>query len=393
MTCVPRFARPQFMCSFMKIHEYQAAEIFEKAGLPVVKGRITVTIEEARQAAQTIGYPVVLKSQVLVGGRGKAGGIKVVKSSQELETVYPQLKKLTIKGYPVQKIFVVRAIDIKKEFYVGMTIDNLKDDLVLIASAEGGVEIEEVAKTNPKAIKKYHLKGNQKLDKKRWGVFIKSVFPNTKLQQAGTKVFESLIKVFFEQDCSLAEINPLVIDGKGNILAADAKINFDDNALFRHPDIAAMRDMSFEDPDEIEAKQSDLSFVKLEGNVGCIVNGAGLAMATMDIVKLCGGQPANFLDVGGSSNPTKVINALKIILRNKDIKAILINIFGGITRCDDIANGILQALKEINVPVPLVVRLTGTNEKEAKEILAKSSINTYSTMREAVNKVVELAKK
>jgi len=376
----------------MKIHEYQATQIFQKAGVPVVTGRVAVDVSEAGQIADEVGYPVVLKSQVLVGGRGKAGGIKVVQNKEELEKTFAQLQNLKIKGYPVEKILVVRAIDIKKEFYVGVTIDNAKNDVVLIASSAGGVEIEEVAKTNPEAIKKFYLQGNKDIDQNRWPEFISAVFEDSTHQKIGTAVFQNLIKVFFEYDCSLAEINPLVIDGEGQILAADAKINFDDNALFRHEDIQGMRDLAYEDPDELEAKENNLSFVKLDGNVGCIVNGAGLAMGTMDVIKLSGGQPANFLDVGGSSNPQKVLKALEIILRNKKVKAILINIFGGITRCDDIANGILEAKKQLDMPVPLVVRLTGTNEKEAKELLAQNDITTYSTMRDAVDKVVLLAK-
>jgi succinyl-CoA synthetase beta subunit len=333
-----------------------------------------------------------LKSQVLVGGRGKAGGIKVVKNNQELEKAFGDLKGLEIKGHRVEKILIVRAIDIKKEFYIGITIDNAKSDVVLIASSAGGVEIEEVAKTNPEAVKKFYLQGKQEIDKKRWPEFISSIFEDPSRQQAGTVIFQDLIKVFFGYDCSLAEINPLVVDGDGKILAADAKINFDDNALYRHEDIRQLQDMTYEDADELEAKENGLSFVKLDGNVGCIVNGAGLAMGTMDVIKLSGGRPANFLDVGGSSNPQKVSSALKIILKNKDVKAILINIFGGITRCDDIANGILEAMDQLDIPVPLVIRLTGTNEKEAKAILSNRDINTFSTMREAVVKVVELSK-
>ncbi|MCA9407792.1 MAG: ADP-forming succinate--CoA ligase subunit beta [Candidatus Omnitrophica bacterium] len=376
----------------MKIHEYQACEMFKKAGMPVPKGRVATEVYEAVLIAEEIGFPVVLKSQVLVGGRGKAGGIKVVKNKAELEKVFGELRKLVIKGYPVEKIFVVGALDIKKEYYLAVTIDGANNDVVLIASAEGGVEIEEVAKTNPSAIKKYYLKGSRQLDQSRWAGFINEVFPSEDLREEGTKIFEKLLEVFFQNDCSLAEINPFVVDGQEKVYAADAKINLDDNALFRHEEFEKLRDLKYEDPDELEAKEKNLSFVKLEGNVGCIVNGAGLAMATMDIVNLCGGKPANFLDVGGSSNPEKVLNALKIILRNKDVKAILINIFGGITRCDDIANGIIKAKEQIELPVPLVVRLTGTNEKEAKEILAKKGITTFSTMRDAVNKVVELAK-
>ncbi len=375
----------------MKIHEYQAMEIFKEAGLPVAGGRVASGVAEAVQISEETGYPVVLKSQVLVGGRGKAGGIKVVKTKEELEEKFAELRKLEIKGYPVEKILVVKALDIKKEFYVGITIDNVKDDVVLIASAEGGVEIEEVAKINPDAIKKFYLEGQKEVDADKLADFVATVFDDPEHQKAGADAFQKLIQVFFGKDCSIAEINPFVIDGDGKIWAADAKINFDDNAMMRHAELEELRDMRYEDPDELEAKAAGLSFVKLEGNVGCIVNGAGLAMGTMDAIKLSGGQPANFLDVGGSSNPQKVLIALKIILRN-NVKAILINIFGGITRCDDIATGILEALKQLDISVPLVVRLTGTNEKEAKELLAQNNINTFSTMREAVEKVVELSK-
>lgn len=376
----------------MKIHEYQATELFKKAGLPVVPGEVAVECDQALQIAQTAGYPVVLKSQVLVGGRGKAGGIKVVKDDQELKEAFSILEKLTIKDYPVEKIFVVKAIDIQKEFYVAVTVDAARDDVVIIASSDGGVEIEETAKTNPEAIKKYYLEGKKEIDPTRFGDFISGVFESGDHQAKGMEMIGQLLNVFFENDCSLAEINPLVIDGQGVFYAADAKINFDENALMRHPELEELRDMKYEDPDELEAKENNLSFVKLDGNVGCIVNGAGLAMGTMDVVKLCGGSPANFLDVGGSSNPQKVLTALKIILRNDKVKVILINIFGGITRCDDIANGIIEARKQMDLGVPLVVRLTGTNEEEAKEILSQNGLETYSTMREAVNKVVELSK-
>lgn len=376
----------------MKIHEYQAAQLFQKAGIPVVDGAVATTVDDALQQADSLGYPVVLKSQVLVGGRGKAGGIKVVKTGNELREQFAKLVQLSIKGYAVKKIYVVRAIDIRKEFYLAAIVDTAQDDIVLIASSEGGVEIEETAKTNPDAIKKYYLQGDKKLDPQRFKPFIQSVFETAELQAQGTAVFEGLLKAFFENDCSLAEINPLVIDGTGTIYAADAKINLDDNALDRHAELVALRDMDYEEPDELEAKENNLSFVKLDGNVGCIVNGAGLAMATMDIVKLCGGSPANFLDVGGSSNPEKVLTALKIILRSSDVRAILINIFGGITRCDDIAAGILEARKQMDLPVPLVIRLTGTNEQEAKEMLTREGLETFSTMREAVEKVVALAR-
>lgn len=375
----------------MKIHEYQATELFKQQGLPVLEGAVATQADEALGIAQKIGFPVVLKSQVLVGGRGKAGGIKVVKNKEELQEKFPTLKKLTIKEYPVKKIFVVRAIDIKKEFYLGLTVDYAKDDVVLIASAEGGVEIEEVAQKNPEAIKKLYLKGEKQIPAQDLQLFVSSFFKESSNQPEVAKICQGLVKLFFQYDCTLAEINPLVIDAQGKVYAADAKMNFDDNALFRHEDIQKLRDLEYEDADEMEAKKNDLSFVKLDGSVGCIVNGAGLAMATMDIVKLLGGNPANFLDVGGSSNPQKVLNALKIILRNKNVRVILINIFGGITRCDDIAKGIVEALKEGNISTPLVVRLTGTNERQAKDILAGNQINTYSTMREAVLKAVQLS--
>lgn len=375
----------------MNIHEYQSIELFRQAGIPVAGGEVALTAEEARSIAAKVGYPVVLKAQVLTGGRGKAGGVKVVHSDAELIPTFEQIQKLEIKGYKVERILVVHALAIKKEFYCAVTIDNIRGDVVLIASTAGGVDIEQTAKENPQAIQKYYLEGKKEIDPVRWPAFIQSLFPNPSDQANATDILQKLINVFFTYDCSLAEINPLVIDGGGKWYAADAKVNFDDNALYRHADIAALRDMKYEVAEELEAKEAGLSFVKLEGNVGCIVNGAGLAMATMDIIKILGGQPDNFLDVGGSSNPQKVLSALKIILRNKNVKAILINIFGGITRCDDIAKGIIEATKQLDLWVPFVVRLTGTNEEEAKKLLAAEGINTYSTMREAVLKVVALA--
>lgn len=377
----------------MKIHEYQARDLLKKAGLSVPDGWVTIDIAQAKDIAKAIGFPVVLKSQVLVGGRGKAGGIKIVKSEEELEKTFPVLKSLIIKGYPVKKILITRAVDIKKEFYAAVTIDNARNDVVLILSLDGGVDIEETAQKNPEKIFKFYLEGERSVSPSRWMDFIRKIFQDEAHQQKLTKVFQSMLNLFFQLDCTLVEVNPLIIDMLGEWYAIDAKMLFDDNALFRHPEIAALRDMDFEDPDEIEAKTKDLSFVKLDGNIGCIVNGAGLAMATTDAIKLFGGDPANFLDVGGSSNPEKVLNALKIILRNSKIKAILINIFGGITRCDDIAKGIIAARSQMQIPVPLVIRLTGTNEKEAVEILSKESMKIYTSMREAVKEVVELAKR
>ena len=377
----------------MKLHEYQAKELFQKAGIPVPPGRMATELKDAQIIAKEIGFPCVLKSQVLVGGRGKAGGIKLVKTPQDFDKTFQELKKLTIKGYPVEKIMVAGAIDIKKEFYTAITVDNVKSDAVLIASSEGGIDIEETAKKSPEKIKKFYLNGKKDLDPARWPAFIKSVFSDSAQQQKATRILRLLVDVFFKNDCSLAEINPLIVDGKGDLVALDAKIILDDNGLIKHPELQALRDLKYEDADEIEAKDKGLSFVKLDGNIGCVVNGAGLAMATTDVIKFLGGNPANFLDVGGSSNPEKVTHALNIILRNKDVKVILINIFGGITRCDDIAKGIIEVKNKMDIPVPLVIRLTGTNEKEALALLSGLKMNIYSSMREAVKKAVELAKK
>ncbi|MCR4336820.1 MAG: ADP-forming succinate--CoA ligase subunit beta, partial [Candidatus Omnitrophica bacterium] len=358
----------------MKIHEFQARELFKSVGIPVSSGEVVNSVEEAQAVAQKLGYPVVLKAQVLSGGRGKAGGVKFVKAPADLPTTFDNVRRVVIQGYPVERIFVAQAVEIRKEFYFAITIDPLKADVVLIASAEGGVDIEQTAKEKPEAIHKFYFHGEKFLDLARWNGFVRQVFVESSWQIQATEMAQKLLKLFYQYDCSLAEINPLIVDDKGNLLAIDAKVNFDDNGLFRHPELEKLRDLKYEDADELEAKASNLSFVKLEGSVGCIVNGAGLAMATMDVIKLLGGQPANFLDVGGSSNPQKVLDAIRIILRNPKVKVILINIFGGITRCDDIAQGILEARKKLNLPVPLVVRLVGTNEEKAKAILAEHGI-------------------
>ncbi len=377
----------------MKLHEYQARNLFTEYQIPIAVGDIANSSEGAVAIAQKTGYPVVIKAQVLVGGRGKAGGVKVVSNEADLISESKRIKALTIKGYAVEQLLVAKAIDIKKEYYLAVTIDNIKGDVVIIASAEGGVEIEETAKTNPEKIIKFYMNGVKTLDEARWAPLAAQMFGgDLRLAKSATAILEKLLKLFFEKDCSLAEINPFVMTGEGNLMAADAKVIIDDNAMMRHPELETMRDMKYEDADELEAKAAGLSFVKLEGNVGCIVNGAGLAMGTMDAVNLLGGKPANFLDVGGSSNPDKVLSALKIILRNKDIKVILINIFGGITRCDDIAKGILIALNQINIPVPLVIRLTGTNEAQAKVMLTEAKLNTFTSMRQAVTEAVRLAK-
>lgn len=376
----------------MKIHEYQAIEIFKNSGIPTADGKATSSLNDGLAIARQLGFPVVLKAQVLVGGRGKAGGVKVVKNEKELEEHFNRIKDLKIKGCPVEKIFVVSALDIRNEFYAAVAIDNIQSDAVLILSAQGGVDIEETAKSQPQAIRKFYLNGQSVLRSAGFLDFVGGVFPDRFDQESVIDILQKLVAIFFSKDCSVAEINPLVKDASGKWYAADAKINFDDNALYRQSQLEVLRDSAYEDQDETEAKNLSLSFVKMDGDVGCIVNGAGLAMATMDTIKLLGGEPANFLDVGGSSNPAKVLNALRIILRNKNVKSILVNIFGGITRCDDIANGILQARKELDFQIPMAVRLIGTNEKQAQEILQSAGIISYPTMRQAVQEAVRLAR-
>lgn len=376
----------------MKIHEYQAIEIFKNSGIPTADGKATAGLNDGLAIARQLGFPVVLKAQVLVGGRGKAGGVKVVKNEKEFEEHFNRIKNLKIKGCPVEKIFVVSALHIKNEFYAAVAIDNIQSDVVLILSAQGGVDIEETAKSQPQAIRKFYLNGQSVLRSAGFLDFVGMVFPDRLDQENVTDILQKLVAIFFSKDCSVAEINPLVKDASGKWYAADAKINFDDNALYRQTQLEVLRDSFYEDQDETEAKNLSLSFVKMDGDVGCIVNGAGLAMATMDTIKLLGGEPANFLDVGGSSNPAKVLNALRIILRNKNVKSILVNIFGGITRCDDIANGILQARKELDFQIPMAVRLIGTNEKQAQEILQSAGIISYPTMRQAVQEAVRLAR-
>lgn len=385
----------------MKIHEYQARNLFAAYGIPTPEGDVAQTPDEALLIACKIGFPVVMKAQVLVGGRGKAGGVKVVDNEADLMLEFNRIRNLNIKGYSVDHLLVARAIDIKQEYYLAVTIDNIMGDVVIIASAEGGIEIEETAKAQPEKIIKLYMQGNKTLDENRWASVAAQLFANSGWQaratdkrtwyERSTAIVQKLLKLFFENDCSLVEINPLCFSGEGQWLAADAKIIIDDNGLLRHAELGLLRDLKYEDADELEARAKGLSFVKLEGHVGCIVNGAGLAMATMDVVNLMGAKPANFLDVGGSSNPQKMIYAINILLRNKDIKVILVNIFGGITRCDDIANGILTALKQIDIPVPLVIRLTGTNEALAHALLSQAGVMTFTSMRQAVTQAVKAA--
>jgi len=375
----------------VNIHEYQAKEIFRKYGIPIPPGEVATTPEEAEAIARKFGTTVVIKAQVHAGGRGKAGGVKLAKTPAEAKTTAAQILKLTIKGLPVQKILVTPAADIASEAYVGIIVDRASKRPVFMASAAGGIDIEEVAAKTPEKLLKHPIDpryGLQGYEAMQLAFFL---YSDMKQVRAAAKILQQLYKAFFENGGSLAEINPLVTTPAGEVVALDAKMVIDDNELDRRPDIAALRDESAEDPSEVEARKANLTFIKLDGNVGCIVNGAGLAMATMDLVKYYGGEPANFLDIGGSSNPEKVVAALKIITSDPNVKAILFNIFGGITRTDDVANGIVTAIKQNPLKVPLVIRLTGTNEEIAVKILKENGLSAMTDMDEAVKKAVALA--
>ena len=375
----------------MNIHEYQAKEIFRKYGIPIPPGEVATTPEEAEAIARKFGTTVVVKAQVHAGGRGKAGGVKLAKNPAEAGKVAAQILKLTIKGLPVQKVLVTPAADIASEAYVGIIVDRASKRAVFMASPAGGIDIEEVAAKTPEKLMKHSVDpryGLQTFEAMELAFFL---YSDMKQVRAAAKILQQLYKAFSENGGSLAEINPLVTTAAGEIVALDAKMVIDDNELDRRPDIAALRDESAEDPSEVDARKASLTFIKLEGNVGCVVNGAGLAMATMDLVKYYGGEPANFLDIGGSSNPEKVVAALRIITSDPSVKAILFNIFGGITRTDDVANGIVTAIKQNPLKVPLVIRLTGTNEEIAVKILKENGLSAMTDMDEAVKKAVALA--
>jgi len=375
----------------VNIHEYQAKEIFRKYGIPIPPGEVASTPEEAESIARKFGTTVVVKAQVHAGGRGKAGGVKLAKTPEEAKSVAAQILKLTIKGLPVKKVLVTPAADIASEAYVGIIVDRASKRPVFMASPAGGIDIEEVAAKTPDKLLKHPIDpryGLQAYEAMQLAFFL---YSDMKQVRAAAKILQQLYKAFFENGGSLAEINPLVTTPAGEVVALDAKMVIDDNELDRRPDIAALRDESSEDPSEVEARKANLTFIKLDGNVGCIVNGAGLAMATMDLVKYYGGEPANFLDIGGSSNPEKVVAALHIITSDPNVKAILFNIFGGITRTDDVANGIVTAIKQNPLKVPLVIRLTGTNEEIAVKILKEHGLSAMTDMDEAVKKAVALA--
>ncbi len=386
----------------MKIHEYQGKQILREFGVPVPRGIPAFTVDEAVKAAQELGGPVwVVKAQIHAGGRGKGGGVKVAKSIEQVREYASQILGMQLithqtgaTGQKVRRLFIEDGADIKKELYVSMVLDRGTQRVALLASSEGGMDIEEVAHKNPDAIKKVFIDPGLGLTDAQCDEVSDAIGIPAASFVESRKCLQGLYKAFIDKDAALAEINPLVVTGNGSVIALDAKFNFDSNALFRHPDIVAMRDLDEEDPAEIEASKFDLAYISLDGDIGCLVNGAGLAMSTMDTIKLYGGEPANFLDVGGGATTEKVTEAFKIMLKNPNLKAILVNIFGGIMKCDTIAEGVVAASKAVGLKVPLVVRMKGTNEDLGKEILAKSGlpIITANNMGEAAEKVVAAAK-
>ncbi len=382
----------------MKIHEYQGKEIFRKYGVPVPRGVPAFSVDEAVEAAQSLGGPVwVVKAQIHAGGRGKGGGVKLARSLDEVKALASQILGMQLvthqtgpAGQKVRRLLIEEGADIRKELYVGMVVDRGSQRVTLMASSEGGMDIEEVAAKTPEKIHKVQVDPMKGLtDAQADDVARKIGVPEASVPQARA-VFQGLYKAFDETDASLAEINPLILTGDGKVIALDAKLNFDANALFRHPEIVEMRDLDEEDPAEVEASKFDLSYISLDGNIGCLVNGAGLAMSTMDTIKLFGAEPANFLDVGGGATTEKVTEAFKIMLANPKVKGILVNIFGGIMRCDTIANGVVAAAKETHLSVPLVVRMKGTNEDIGKQILADSGLPIIAAndMADAAQKIV-----
>jgi succinyl-CoA synthetase beta subunit len=376
----------------VNIHEYQAKDILRAEGVPIPAGETASTPEQVEAIAKKIGGMVVVKAQVHTGGRGKAGGVKLAKTPAEAKEIASKILGMKINGLTVYTVLVTAAADIATEAYVGIILDRATRKPVFMVSPAGGIDIEQVAAETPEKILKLPIDtryGLQPYQASELGFFL---FDDVKKVRAAGKIMAALYRAFMKSDASLAEINPLVVTTDGDVMALDAKISIDDNALDRHADLAALRDETAEEPSEVDARNSNLTFIKLEGNVGCVVNGAGLAMATMDLVKYYGGEPANFLDIGGSSNPEKVVNALRIITADESVKVILFNIFGGITRTDDVANGIVTATKANPLKIPIVIRLTGTNEELAMKILTDNGFSASSDMDEAVQKAVALAK-
>jgi succinyl-CoA synthetase beta subunit len=386
----------------MKIHEYQGKEILRQFGVPVPRGYPAFSVREATEAAQKLGGPVwVVKAQIHAGGRGKGGGVKLARSMDDVSKLSSEILGMQLKthqtgpeGQKVRRLLIEEGADIKKEYYVAAVTDRATQKVALMASSEGGMDIEEVAHATPEKILKVFVDPAAGLTDAQGAELANGIgVPSGSIAQA-IDVFKKLYQCYMDTDCSLAEINPLILEGNGNIKALDAKFNFDANALFRHPEIVAYRDLDEEDPAEIEASKFDLAYIQLDGNIGCLVNGAGLAMATMDTIKLFGGEPANFLDVGGGASAEKVTEAFKIMLRNKKVAAILVNIFGGIMRCDTIAEGVIAACKATNLTVPLVVRMKGTNEELGKKLLADSGLPIISadSMADAAKAVMAALK-
>ncbi len=376
----------------MKLHEYQSKQIFAKYGVPIPRGRVVTTAGEVKHLAEELGNRVVIKAQVLVGGRGKAGGIRLAKTAKEAEELATHILGMELKGLPVRKILVDEAVSITKEIYLGITNDRTARKPVMMASSAGGVDIEEVAARTPEKIIKVHIDPLLGLREYQARDLASAIDLPRNLWRSFSDVATGLWNAYVACDATLAEINPLVITNEQRLLALDGKMVVDDNALPRHPELNEMRDMDVEDEAEVEARKYGLSYISLDGEIGCMVNGAGLAMATMDIIKLSGGEPANFLDIGGGASAEKVAAALRIILADSKVKAVLFNIFGGITRCDEVARGILTALKEVNTQVPMVVRLVGTNAEEGRRLLAEANMATAETLLEAAQKAVAIAK-
>ena len=374
----------------MKIHEYQAKEIFSRYSIPVTREELCFTVDEVSIATQKLGLPVVVKAQVLAGGRGKAGGVKLAKTLEAAEEAAAAILGMDIKGYVVEKVLVAEGVRFDSEVYVGLTIDRNSKSVIFMASREGGVEIEEVAKENPDAILKYPIDPDLGMTPFMARKIAFSLFEDFSLVKQAADLFQKLYRIFMDTDASLVEINPLVITDEGKLLALDGKMTFDDNALFRQAALEAIMEPDEDEKVELDAKSKGLTFIRLDGSIGCMVNGAGLAMATMDMIKLYGGEPANFLDIGGSSSPKKVIDAMNLILSDPKVKVVMINIFGGITRCDDVARGLVAALEQIKVEVPIVIRLAGTNSKEGLEILKQAQLPVVETMTQAAQKAILL---
>ena len=382
----------------MKIHEYQAKEVLSQYGVSVPQGKVATTPEQARSVAQELGGNLwVVKAQIHAGGRGKGGGVKLARSLDEVEDLASSMIGMTLvtyqtgpEGKKVNQVLVEKGYNLDKEYYLAMVLDRAQEKIAVIASPEGGVSIEEVAHKTPEKIFKSYADSFEGFTPKQLKELSQKMGFKGETDSQFQETISSLYKAFIEKDGSLVEINPLVSTKEGKLLALDAKINFDDNALYRHPEIEALRDLNEEDPKEVEASKFNLSYISLHGNIGCMVNGAGLAMSTMDIIKLAGGEPANFLDVGGAATQEKVTEAFKLILSDKNVKGVLVNIFGGIMRCDIIARGILDAVKHGSIRVPLVVRLEGTNVEEGRKILMESGLKIISatTMKDAAQKVV-----